>query len=73
METINITSPWRDKKGIAAHFRVCPRLVTDWQKRKRIPYVKIGRVVRFHVPRCERAIEKMEIKSVCETDLLSRL
>jgi hypothetical protein len=68
MATITTNTPWRDKKGIAAHFGTCPRTVTNWMRARRIPYSKIGRVVRFNVHKCEKAIEAMEVKSVAWRD-----
>jgi excisionase family DNA binding protein len=58
------TSPWRDRKGIAAHLGVSVRHITNLQRRRVIPYVKVGRVVRFDIHACDQALKAMEIKSV---------
>ena len=36
-----------DKNGIAVKLDICPRTVSEWMKNKRLPYVKIGKTVRF--------------------------
>jgi len=59
-----VETPWRDKAGIAAHFGRSIRCITNWQRKRVIPYVKQGRNVLFHVHKCEQALEKYEIKSV---------
>lgn len=38
---------WCSKKEIAAHFGIGVRTVTDWMRRRIIPFVKVGHVVRF--------------------------
>lgn len=54
---------WHSKKQIAGHFGVGLRTVTDWMRRRIIPFVKVGHVVRFHLPDCESAIRKYQVKS----------
>ena len=49
---------WRSKKEIAAHFGIGLRTVTDWMRRRIMPFVKVGGVVRFCVPDCEAAVRK---------------
>jgi hypothetical protein len=57
-------SPWRDKEGIAAHFGVSPRLIADWMRLNYIPYHKVGKLVRFHISKCEEALARnFEIKA----------
>lgn len=54
---------WSCKKEIAQHFGIGLRTVTDWMKRRILPFVKVGRVVRFHLPECELAVKKYQVKS----------
>ena len=54
---------WCSKQEIALHFGIGLRTVTDWMKRRILPFVKVGHVVRFHVPDCEVAVRKYQIKS----------
>lgn len=61
--TIGGEPPWRDKAGIAAHFGVSVRHVTNLQRRRVLPYVKLGRNVRFDVRACEEAAKAMEIRA----------
>ena len=57
-------SNWTDKAGIAAHFRCSVRHIGNQMRSRRIPYVKLGRIVRFNIPDCERAIKAFEVKCV---------
>lgn len=58
-----INNEWRSKKEIAAHFGIGLRTVTDWMRRRIMPFVKVGGVVRFCVPDCEAAVRKYLINS----------
>lgn len=60
----NAESRWRDKKGIAAYFGVSPRHITNLQRRRILPFVKFGRVVRFDVRACDEAAKALEMKSI---------
>jgi len=75
MPTENTTSTeprWKDKEGIAAHFGVSVRHVTNLQRRRILPYVKFGRTVRFDVRACDEAAKAREIKSAaCQWQLAS--
>lgn len=62
--TANTESTWRDKAGIAAHFGVSVRHVTNLQRRRVFPHVKLGRTVRFDVRACEEAAKAREVTSV---------
>jgi hypothetical protein len=57
-------SGWTNKYGIAAHFGCSVRHIGNLTKTRRLPYVKLGRIVRFNVTDCERAIRAFEVKSV---------
>ena len=39
-----------DKIKMAAFLDVTPRTLDSWMREKRIPYYKMGRSVRFHLP-----------------------
>ena len=58
------STPWRDKDGIAAHFGVCVRTITNWMQDKTISCRKKGRIVIFHIHECEKELEAYKIKSV---------
>jgi excisionase family DNA binding protein len=61
-EVVN-ESNWHSKKQIADHFGIGLRTVTDWMRRRIIPFVKVGHVVRFSLADCEGAIRKYQVKS----------
>jgi predicted site-specific integrase-resolvase len=51
-----------DKAGIAKHYAVCPRTITDWMSRGRIPYLKLSyKMLRFDPAECDAALEKFKI------------
>lgn len=54
---------WSNKKEAALYLGIGQRTVTDWMRRRILPYVKVGRVVRFHLPECEMAVRKYQVKS----------
>ncbi len=55
---------WQTKAGLARHFSMSLRTVTNLMRRRVVPYVKVGRLVRFDLPACEKALKKFEIVSV---------
>jgi len=57
-------SPWRDKVGIAEYYGRSIRCISNWKRKRVIPFVKQGRNVLFHVQKCDKALEAFEIKSV---------
>ena len=58
-----VQNKWCSKKEIALHFGIGLRTVTDWMRRRILPFVKVGRVVRFHLPDCEEAVRKYQVSS----------
>ena len=48
------------KKELAPVLRVSTRTVDNWQRNKILPYIKVGRLVRFNITRCLRALERFE-------------
>ena len=57
-------SDWVDRLGIAAHLRVSPRHITNQQRRRMIPYHRIGRCIRFKISEVEGALNTSEINSI---------
>jgi excisionase family DNA binding protein len=55
---------WKTKTEIAGHFQCHVRTVTKLMKRRILPFVKIGRLVRFDVAECDRAMERYRSKTI---------
>jgi hypothetical protein len=50
---------------LARAINVSPRTVDNWQKQKRIPFLKLSaRCVRYHLPSVLAALRKFEVKEV---------
>jgi excisionase family DNA binding protein len=56
--------PWIDKKAIASHFGCSVRHIGNLTRSRKLPYIKLGRLVRFDVDDCDKAIRAFEVKSV---------
>jgi len=54
---------WRTKRDMAVHLRCDIRTITKYMKRRVLPYVKIGRVVRFDLTECDQAMLKFKRRS----------
>jgi excisionase family DNA binding protein len=54
---------WKTKREIACHFECNVRTITKLMKQRILPFVKIGRLVRFDVAECDLALEKYKFKS----------
>lgn len=54
---------WKTKQEIAGHFQCNIRTITKLMKQRILPFVKIGRLVRFDVAECDQAMEKYKFKS----------
>ena len=63
MNEVTISNEWRSKRDISAHFGIGLRTVSDWMRRRILPFVKVGGVVRFCVPDCEAAVRKYVVTS----------
>ena len=48
------------KKELAPVLRVSTRTVDNWQRKKILPYIKVGRLVRFNIARCLTALARFE-------------
>lgn len=57
---------WADISGISSRYGICRRSTQNLMNRRILPYVKIGRIVRFDVAACDAAMKKFEIKSVMD-------
>ena len=55
---------WLTKAALAQHYCISLRTVTNLMRRRVLPYVKIGHVVRFDSEACEQAMKKYEVVSV---------
>ena len=52
------------KIELAKEYRVSVRTVSYWMKRKTIPFVRIGNVVRFDLEKVEKALAAYTVKTV---------
>lgn len=58
---INLLTPaegWVGKKEAAKHFNVSQRTLQNWMKKGVIPYVRIGRNVRFKLSDVDQAVKR---------------
>lgn len=63
-----------DKKEIARRYGVCLRTVTEWMRKRVIPYVKVSaKIVRFDSEKCDIALERFEVKSICDKEIRAEL
>jgi len=63
----NNEGAWVTREDIARHFSISLRTVANFQKRRVLPFVKIGGLVRFNVKRCEEALTKFESLCISES------
>ena len=49
------------KEEIAGHYSIGLRTVNAWMQKRILPYLKIGRVVRFNLADCDTALSKFKI------------
>jgi hypothetical protein len=52
-----------DKKGIAQEIKVSRRTIDNYMARRVIPFIRIGRVVRFDVARVRSALRRFEVRA----------
>lgn len=62
-------SPWRQKNEIADYYRCNVRTITNLMQRRILPFVKIGRLVRFIVTECDLAMENTSGPARCSNDM----
>jgi hypothetical protein len=58
------SSGWTDKRGIATHLKCSVRHITNQQRRRRIPFNRIGRCIRFNIASVDAALRASEVKSI---------
>ena len=49
---------WANKTELARHFQVSVRTVQNWMEGRRVPYIRIGRSVRFKISDVETALNR---------------
>jgi excisionase family DNA binding protein len=49
------------KREAALYFKIGARTLDDWMKKGKLPYVKIGKLVRFRQSDLDRTLEKFLI------------
>jgi hypothetical protein len=57
--TAVVTEPWVKKADVAAHFNLSKRSVDNWMKRGLLPYIRVGRNVRFRLSEAEGTINRL--------------
>lgn len=56
-KSLTPTEPvWMTKSQLATHLRCSPRTINNLMRRRVLPYVKLGRLVRFDRTRCDVAM-----------------
>jgi hypothetical protein len=49
------------KREVAARLRISPRTLDQWMRKKRVPYLKISKSVRFHWPAVLQRLNEFRI------------
>jgi excisionase family DNA binding protein len=52
------------KAEIGGYLGISTRSVTNLMRRRALPFVKLGRIVRFNASECDEALGKFRIRSV---------
>jgi excisionase family DNA binding protein len=60
---------WKTKREISLHLRCSVRTVTNLMKRRILPFVKIGKIVRFDTAACDTAMEKLQSRSIFDREM----
>jgi hypothetical protein len=55
---------WKTKIQIAVHCRISERTITNLMRQRILPFVKLGRLVRFDLDECDCALDQFRIKSI---------
>jgi hypothetical protein len=56
--------PLPDKRAVARHCGICIRTLDRWMAEGKVPYFKLGRVIRFRWEAVERALNRMVVREV---------
>jgi len=60
---------WKTKRQIAVHCRISERTITNLMRKRILPFVKLGRLVRFDLDECDSALDQFKIKSILSRHL----
>jgi hypothetical protein len=63
---VNNGNVWVTREKLAQHFAFSLRTVANLQKRRVLPFIKVGRLVRFNLNKCEQALIHFEHRSICD-------
>jgi hypothetical protein len=50
------------RQAIQKRYDISPRCLDNWMKQRKIPFLKIGRVLLFDPIKCDKALERFEVK-----------
>ena len=56
--TDQVQKPFVTKEALAQRYGVCDRTIEKWMKARILIFLKVRRVVRFHVEGCDEALRK---------------
>ena len=54
------------KEDLAVYLDVSPETIRSWQKTGKVPYFKVGRLVKFDLKEIERWLQKKRVRSLSE-------
>lgn len=57
-KTVPKETPFVTKEALAQRYGVCGRTIEKWMKARILIFLKVRRVVRFHVEGCDEALRK---------------
>jgi len=57
---------WATKADVAAHLKCSLRTINNLMRRRILPYVKIGKMVRFQLQDCDHAMARLRRKSILD-------
>ena len=58
------TRKYVGRKGLAERYDISERSVSELCRRKILPKIKIGRIVRFEVEACDQALKRFELRAI---------
>lgn len=56
--SVQSETPFVTKDALAQRYGVCGRTIEKWMKARILVFLKVRRVVRFHVEGCDEALRK---------------
>jgi excisionase family DNA binding protein len=63
MENIELKQKLVNKGEIAVRYGVSTRTIQCWMEQRRIPYLKLGYMVRFDPEACDQALARFNVSS----------